>query len=278
MKPVGQTFDYDRFKFYLKSYVGEHRRHLLILTLLVAMLPTFLMCVYTWLFQDDYQFSDQYWSSDIDPMAVSLIPLITLLCMVMSAFAGSRMFSVLSTKHSRENFLTLPASSLEKFTALLVIYFVAFFVLMTVSIFAADFTRRFLFFYLGPHVDFIFMPSTLKEFLDAGWWVRVIISFIGYFGCILSTYAVGSTLWPRHSFIVTFVATSALQIVWLILFLSVILPLNLFGGSFEPRFDLHFLNEKIILGLLIAFEVVYMVGCFVFCYFRMKQWEIISRW
>ncbi|MCH5346514.1 MAG: hypothetical protein J1E63_05355 [Muribaculaceae bacterium] len=277
MKPVGQTFDYDRFKLYLKSYVGEHRRHLLLLTLLVAFLPTFLLCVFTWLFQDEYQFNNQYWSSNHDPMASSLIPIVAVLCIVMSAFAGSRMFSVLATKHSREGFLTIPASSLEKFTALFAIYCVGYILLMSVSIMVADFIRLGLFSYLGPDVDFILAPWKLKELMSEEFWLKFVILWLGYFCCILSTYAVGSALWPRHGFIMTFVATSALQIVWGILFLGAILPLNLFGGSYEPRFDFE-VNENIIIGLGIALEMIYTAGCFVFCYFRMKQWEIISRW
>lgn len=277
MKPVGQTFDYDRFKFYLKSYVGEHRRHLILMTLLVAILPTFLLCVYTWLFKEDYQFSYQYWSSNHDPMSSSLTVLTVLLCMIMSAFAGSRMFSVLSTKHSRENFLTLPASSLEKFIVLFGIYCVGYILLLTVSIMAADIIRRGMFFYLGPNVDFIFAPWKFKEYMSPDYWLTYVILWLGYIICIQSTYSVGSVLWPRHGFLMTFVATSALQIVWGILLLASFLPLNLFGGHAEPRFPLeHY--EGAITNLLIAVEVIFIVGCFVFCYFRMKQWEIISRW
>lgn len=142
---------------------------------------------------------------------------------------GSLTFSNLSLKVKRINALMLPAAKSEKFVSRILIYVVGGNIALIVSLLLADALSSLLF---GVVPGFTFMP--IEEFFSglnverayAGLFVMIFVMLF-----IQSIYMLGSALWPRLSFLKTFMALLAIQIL-----LPIIIPFGLvsdFAGWIE---------------------------------------------
>ena len=278
------TFSFNRFSLFLKCYIGENRRTLFILGTIILCLPTLLLCVSTWLGQDVYEIS-RYYGRDyfysypelhVDPQRWMVIFVFVSLSLIFAMVCGSMTFSTLSTKSSRENFLTIPATMLEKFTALFLIYIVAYVVLMFLSINIANQVRVILFGHLSQNLCAIPFKETFGMFPN-GYVYRNMVAWWGFYGVVMTTFMVGSSLWPKNSFIKTMVAIIALIIVVFSLGGIAFVSYGLFSRSFEARFE-WMEHEATMLNILMITEAVYSVAAIIFSYFRLKQWELVSRW
>lgn len=280
MKSLGQTFDFERFKLFMQCYVGENSRNLLILGALILTLPAILVCACTWIGQDAYNVSEQYLSYCVeynkDPQHWMVMFINVSLSFLFAMVAGSRVFSALTTKHSRENFFVIPASTLEKFVALIIIYIVGYSVLMFVSVNVSNLIRPAIF----GHVSDLLKPLSFKDVICATSEImpyRTMIFVWMFIGVSISTFTVGSVLWPSNSFIKTTVALIAIGIVTSTLTSISFIGQGLFSGDLNIRYE-WMANERTIVGIAIVVEIIYSIACIVYSYYRLKQWEVISRW
>ncbi len=143
------------------------------------------------------------------------------LSMLVVQVLGSLTFSNLSLKVKRINALMLPAAQSEKFMSRILIYIVGGNMALIVSLLLADALSALVF---GMAPGFIFMP--IGEMLSCVRNVELLLAtilvmvFVMLF--IQSVYMLGSALWPRLSFLKTFMALLAIQIL-----LPIIIPSGL---------------------------------------------------
>lgn len=139
---------------------------------------------------------------------------------------GSLTFSSLSLKVKRINALMLPAAKSEKFMSRILIYVVGGNIALIVSLLLADALSALLF---GVVPGFTFMPIEVffsglnMERAYAGLFVTIFVMLF-----IQSIYMLGSALWPRLSFLKTFMALLAIQIL-----LPIIIPFGLVSDFVE---------------------------------------------
>ena len=279
MNNIEQVFKWERFSLFLKCYVGENRRVLFRLAMLILTIPTIFLCIFTWLGQDAYDMGRyEYWSDPIkkDPQHFMVCFVCIALSYVFASVAGSYMFSSLSNKNSRENILTLPASTVEKFVTLLVIYVVGYAVLMFLSVSFANFLRYALFFHLSPLLKPVAISETLCYFNHPNA-IRIMLLMWGAFGVVISTFFTGSVLWPKNSYIKTTIVLITLFIVSLSLGGISFISYGIFNSEMEPRFQ-WMINKHTVHDIVYTSEFIYTIALTVFSYYRLKQWEIISRW
>lgn len=131
-----------------------------------------------------------------------------------SVVLGSITFSNLNSKAKRINALMLPAAQSEKFVSSCLIYVVGGNIALILSMFVADIFSSLCF---GMRLGFV---TIFKDVFGPGVPTQAAIigilaaCWIFAFGQAL--YVVGSALWPRRSFIKTFVALMGFQLVFMI--------------------------------------------------------------
>lgn len=271
-----QIFDRTRFLNCLRCYLGENRRSLQMSALIMLTLPTILTLIFTWMSLDMYQhgrFAEQ--SSLYDPGQWILGSVLVGCTALFGAISGAKMFSTLSTKHSRVNELTLPASVLEKFLTLFLIYFFGFLVVMFLSVNLANILRVVLF-SIDPAARAGMIMLSFKELMlcdleypEASWlaWGMVLL--------FPAVYSLGSSLWPKHGFLKTTVCCILLSIATSTLSSVTLIPITFSAGVIEPRFDF---DVRTVLAMLAAAEFAVVIFCYLVSYFRLKEWEVIDRW
>ncbi|MCH5244894.1 MAG: hypothetical protein J1E84_00400 [Muribaculaceae bacterium] len=277
MKHSSQTFNFHRLTLFLKCYIGENKRNLLIFATLMLTLPTLLVCIGTWLGQDVYDIQyPSYYDSDYDPQHWMVAFVCFSQAYLFAMTAGSRVFSALSTKHSRLNFFTTPASTLEKYIALTIVYVAGYALLMFISVNMANIIRVGLFGHMSNNLLMVPFPEMMGR-VNYSFPYRSMVLIWSTFAVSISIFTVGSVLWPHNSFIKTLVAIIALSIIIGSLTTSSIVYKAVTLGSVGPRFE-WMDSERAIMNLVIIGNFISSIACMVFAYFRLKEWEVISRW
>ncbi len=258
---------------------------MMMLAIVLLVVPSFLLSIFTWMSIDTYMHAEKmmanYEYQTIGDPLQWMVSLTLLGCgLLLGAVCGSKMFSGLSTRFSRVNFFTTPASNFEKFATLFLIYFVGFFVIYFCSANIANWLRVGIF-SLDPVVARYIKALSIREILmysvDTDHPVRVMLLLWGSLVSIPSLYALGSSLWPKNGFLMTTAALIVLQIVLSTLVSIPLVSMSLFDSSLEPRFE--FLdNDLTVAGIIIVFEYAWAAFCLALSYFRMKEWEVIARW
>lgn len=274
-------FEYARFVEYLKCYVGENRRSLIISGIVLLALPTFLVIVFTWMSIDSYSnlytYNEMYPSALRDP-CLWIVSCVLICCaLLFGAVAGSKMFSVVSGRHSRVNFLMTPASAFEKYAALFLIYIVGFVVLMFCSANIANIMRLVVFgvdtevykYMEGLSLSQILMLDTKDVSITAMLWGLVLM--------VPAIYTLGGCLWPRHGFLMTTAFCVVANVLLTALASIPIVSMTLIDGDIEPRYE-FFSESDNGLYLVAAGEFIIMIFCYIVSYFRLKEWEVVARW
>lgn len=190
------------------------------------------------------------------------------------ALSCSFAFERMNSKQRRISFLMTPATILEKYFARLLVVIPGTLVIFFLGCFISDFVRVLLFSMPYPHgiVQFI-DASAFREicFDSESFWTGPfpIIATLSLF--ISSVFTLGSSIWPKASFLKTAGVCAALFFFYLIIFLMA------FPRHSEPLIsaiinDINsaatFVNTLFILASIFNFTL---------SYFRLKESEIIQR-
>lgn len=162
--------------------------------------------------------------------------------------SASLTFSSMSSKPGRIVAMMLPASKAEKFTSLMLIYNVFGPIAILLSALAADTLSSLLhmhapYFFdafkividVFPQIDFEDFREHWGEIIEAS--SLLLLGFASLFLCNQAIYTLGSAWWPKKSFIKTFCALYALQMLLGIVMSARIFNLNWF---FRWIADLNF--------------------------------------
>lgn len=154
--------------------------------------------------------------------------------------------------------LMSPSSHAEKFLSRFIIcilcvpiaFAVSFAIAQLIALLTVKIIYGYDYNYITPLYHTILVPSVI--------WVIL---------CSVMTYMLGSTLWPKRSFVKTFVAVMIAQTLGSILLM---IFFNLFGIR-NPFSDEQWHN------LYVSFIISWSVCCLVLSYLRLKHIEIIKR-
>lgn len=184
---------------------------------------------------------------------------------------GSLTFNNFSSKRKRISALMTPASRLEKFTLRLLIYFVCGFILLILGLLLGFGICQIAF---GAWVPTF---NTISDFFDieySGYIITsiVLMAFLGN-----SIYALGSALWPKLSWIKTWVIMMVIQ--WAgAIFLMILAAIDINWKDFF-NFIRYFNSDNawILFSCFIAILAILNIACWIFAWWRYKNTQIIQR-
>lgn len=203
---------------------------------------------------------------------------------LMSQIIGSLTFSTMSTKPKRITALMLPAAQSEKFISQVLIYIVGGNLALVLLALLADIVAS-AFFGLAPCLPHLLTQFPLRDILGDNnaiyaiqLMVMVPLAALCLFLTSQSLYVLGSAWWPRKSFLKTFVALFAVQML-----LPILIPFGLVFNFFPSI--AHWLSE-----LSISKDTAFALGwgatalgycmvCLIYylAWRRFKRLEVVKR-
>lgn len=188
----------------------------------------------------------------------------------------------MKTKTSRISTLMTPVTSFEKFFSRWLICTVVFLVVFLITYKLADYTRVMVYSLAYPEKDFI-APVDLSHLVGRGKDYYTVCRTGLQFGAVIAGYffvqslfVLGSTIWPKNSFLKTFASGT---IIWIVYFLvGVFMSKMLLQSNKHYSFpDDIIMSDEAMWGLLIAVSIFFTLFNWILAYFRFKESEIINR-
>lgn len=288
MATPSQTFNPARFAAALRKEWGENRRQLLLLTFL----PMGMMAVALfWLTMAKFSEISAYCqsllanSSDFASGVTSLSvykeyhgATHIILAWILVAFAcltASLAFSSTATKEGVLNDLATPASRFEKFAARFVIYILGAWV-AAIAGWIIDVFATYLIMDIFTPIGHFFLPTTTGPLFDSATPRSGTITSVTLFFTIFlqSIFFLGSTVWPKSSFVKTFVSAFAIAATMVIIavttvkaFADTLHP----SGNNIPAFLDHTLTYLILLAIMAMIN-------YTIAFIRYRETDVVRRW
>lgn len=282
-------FSFGRFAAYFRLYVMANRRKLL-LAMGQIFIITFIFYIFNLYFggRDHYAtIAEMGGIKDFDPMWSSCNSIMLMLAFVISALAGSWMYSSVSSKHTRLMTFEIPAAQSEKFLTWWIIYVPLFIVALFVCYYLAD-VMRVLWVMVGtdygdqahimPIGDLLRFTypdpiNTVPQLENQG---LLLVSLYGWLIMLNAVFSLGSIFFHKLGFL----KTMAFLFVAMIVF-GIISQLGFsvfFSGDnidLTSRLDSDSPSKIWIVGTTLAVlsAYIYWLG-----YARYKDTEIVNRW
>lgn len=227
-----------------------------------------------------FEYRDGYRSSD-DPAWTFLLVAFIWGLWVFGCLSASFTMEKMKTKTSRTSTLMTPATPFEKYFSRWFVFTVVFLVVFLITYKLADYTRVIVYSLTYPEKDFI-APVDLSHLVGKGkgyyTLCRTGLEFgaliAGYF-FVQSLFILGSTIWPKNSFLKTFASGTIIVIVYFLvgaLMTKILLNNNLYYSF--PGSEIS--NENMMVLLIVAFTFFTLFN-WTLAYFRFKESEIINR-
>lgn len=224
---------------------------------------------------DKFEF-DPLWNSVLIPMYVMSI-------FGFSALSASLSMEWMSTPNRRLNTLMIPATQLEKYIARWIIYVFGFFIVFNIVFLFADYLRVITTPVIARinDIECVSKPKTLLSWVDYAFSHEPIFKDRGVIWMLISMllafqslFVLGSSIWPRNSFIKSAAISTVLILVFI--FTGVYIAENVFDYSRYnyPRAD--YFGEHF--GIMAAIFMGITLFNWTLAYFRFKESEIIQRW
>ena len=271
-----QVFNWSRFMLALRKEIVENWRQLVLALIVLYAVMSILMILGNWM-TDGSEKAELFFMRDYVVMMVFSISTIIM---------ASLSFRGLTTKPGRTELFTSPSSMIEKFLVNVLIYVVGYMVAFLVIVQLADLTRLAV---LWPaHSESFNVPGPICFLNFIGGFTSNLNAapHIGhpeifrnsmYIGLLASPglYVLGSVLWPRLSFLKTFAAAYAIEIVVMIIGMIFIHGL----GSFQNLAMLiinNIENGNFAIVMLIAAAVQFVLY-WVLSWVVFRRKDVVSR-
>lgn len=247
-----------------------------ICVLAAIIIGTMLLAVYTNI--DCYEWSQSYGHNPAtDPMWGRLLTLYMVLAAFTLIIAASNAMDWMGTRNQRINTLMVPATQLEKYAARFTIYIIGSTIVFNLLFILADFIR------IGVtplmcDTQWDGIHSILKIFNhveDPDRTSHTISIFIAsVIICLQALYLLGSTIWPKNSFIKTSMALTVIITVLTFFIWHMTNALFNYAVYSYPR-EAHGTAN---LTIFVVFTSLTTLYCWILGYFRFKESETIQRW
>lgn len=200
---------------------------------------------------------------------------------IMGLLSASFIMERMKSKTNRIAMLMTPATMFEKFFSRWLVFTFGFLIVFLIAFKLADWTRVAVYMVSYPELKDIIASTPLSHLVGKGqFWT--VFTDCNYFMLGVSAYffaqslfVLGSSIWPKNSFVKTFSAIVVVAIIYIAIgsVLGKIL--------FEAR-GVRGVNQDISDEAMVLWSTIIFFGMAVFnwivAYFRFKESEIINRW
>lgn len=200
---------------------------------------------------------------------------------VFGCLSASFTMEKMKTKTNRTSTLMTPATPFEKYFSRWFVFTVVFLVVFLITYKLADYTRVIVYSLTYPEKDFI-APVDLSHVIGKGkdyyTLCRTGLEFgaviAGYF-FVQSLFILGSTIWPKNSFLKTFASGTIIVIVYFLV--GALMTKILLNNNLYYSFPGHEISHENMMVLLIVAFTFFTLFNWILAYFRFKESEIINR-
>lgn len=286
---IADHFSLKRMMAYLRFYCRMEGRTLLyaVGTIFTIIAVIIFISVITHLSVYRYGYEQLRQMPGFDPMWSAECNCAMFLLLLLAPVAGSMIYGRFSTKSSRIEVLTIPATGTEKLASWMIIYIAGAFVAWFVCLMCVDILRVLLMHILTPYGSQVHVinPSrllTFNEFVSTEGALRTTKWIVDIYGIALfleALFAVGSIYLPRYSFVKT---SCALMLLNSVIALLLIAGQHLFFGNSPVMSTLHELGPgEMTFSRIVWSGIIWVVVAgllYWLSYARMKQTEVALKW
>lgn len=266
------TFYLPRFAVLLRKELAENWKSYMLRALMVfgVTLIAFLWNAYT-----EYKYAAAFdFVEDDDPVWYFEAAFARWGLFIWGCSYASLALEHLKSKAGRTAFLMTPATPLEKFLLYWLLTVVGFLLFYAAAVLLADWARTLV--YMAAYPDLPILPVdwtavwSVPEVFNSTDEIRLLVC--GYF-FLQSFFMLGSSVWPRNSFLKTFAAGMGIAVLYIAAgngLYELLLP----EGYYLPdNPDEHHAMDVLNIGLCLLTVVDWVLA-----YYRFKESEIINRW
>lgn len=200
---------------------------------------------------------------------------------IMGLLSASFVMERMKTKTNRIAVLMTPATMFEKFLSRWLVFTFGFLIVFLIAFKLADWTRVMIYMVSYPELKGVIASAPLSYLGNSGYywtglqtWDGLLMALSGYFFA-QSIFVLGSSIWPRNSFVKTFSAVIVIIIVYVAI--GSLLARILFEG--RGGYGVHqTMSDEAMMHLSTVVFFVMAIFNWVVAYFRFKESEIINRW
>ena len=200
---------------------------------------------------------------------------------IMGLLSASFVMERMKTKTNRIAVLMTPATMFEKFLSRWLVFTFGFLIVFLIAFKLADWTRVMIYMVSYPELKGVIASAPLSYLGNSGYywtglqtWDGLLMALSGYFFA-QSIFVLGSSIWPRNSFVKTFSAVIVIIIVYVAI--GSLLAKILFEG--RGGYGVHqTMSDEAMMHLSTAVFFAMAVFNWIVAYFRFKESEIINRW
>ena len=198
---------------------------------------------------------------------------------IMGLLSASFVMERMKTKTNRIAVLMTPATMFEKFLSRWLVFTFGFLIVFLIAFKLADWTRVMIYMVSYPELKGVIASAPLSYLGNSGYywtglqtWDGLLMALSGYFFA-QSIFILGSSIWPRNSFVKTFSAVIVIIIVYVAI--GSVLAKILFEG--RGGHGVHqTMSDEAMMHLSTVVFFVMAIFNWVVAYFRFKESEIIN--
>ena len=230
-------------------------------------------------------FEYRYWHSGQieDPAWTFLLVVFIWSLWGFGCLSASFTMEKMKTKTSRTSMLMVPATPFEKFFSRWFVFTVVFLVIFLISYKLADYTRFIIYSLAYPEEKDFIIPVDLSHLVGERKTYYTLCRTGLQFGALLSAYffvqslfVLGSSIWPKNSFLKTFASGTVIAIVYFLLavFMS---KMFLENGNYYSENVFTGMSEDTAMSIMIVVGIFFTLMNWTLTYFRFKESEIVNR-
>ena len=189
----------------------------------------------------------------------------------------------MKTKTSRTSMLMIPATPFEKFFSRWFVFTVVYLVVFLICYKLADYTRFTIYSLAYPEEKDFIIPVDLSHLVGERKTYYTLCRTGLQFGALLSAYffvqslfVLGSSIWPKNSFLKTFASGTVIAIVYFLLavFMS---KMFLENGNYYSENVFTGMSEDTAMSIMIVVGIFFTLMNWTLAYLRFKESEIVNR-
>lgn len=230
-------------------------------------------------------FEYRYWHSGQieDPAWTFLLVVFIWSLWGFGCLSASFTMEKMKTKTSRTSMLMVSATPFEKFFSRWFVFTVVFLVIFLISYKLADYTRFIIYSLAYPEEKDFIIPVDLSHLVGERKTYYTLCRTGLQFGALLSAYffvqslfVLGSSIWPKNSFLKTFASGTVIAIVYFLLavFMS---KMFLENGNYYSENVFTGMSEDTAMSIMIVVGIFFTLMNWTLAYLRFKESEIVNR-